>query len=162
MYIPILMVGAFFSSVVGLYSAIYVAKKMTKQVASTSIFAALINIVITVGLITFIGLYAAAIASAVAYLAMAVYRHYDVKKYVTITYEKNLFVKIAAVYALSIALYYYNNLIGNIANALIITIVVIVFNKSMIKVIKNKVFAIGSRRKNQPLNPDQEVQEELL
>lgn len=162
MYIPILMVGAFFSSIVGFYSAIYVAKKMTKQVASTSIFAALINIALTLALIRLIGLYAAAIASTIAYLAMAVYRHYDVKKYVTITYEKNIFLKLTIAYTLTMALYYYNNFFGNITNAIIITIIVILFNKTMIKVIKDKVFEVGSRRRRQPLTSEQEVQGEIL
>lgn len=161
LYIPILIVAAFFNAIVGLYSAVYVAKKMTKQVANTSIIAAVINIALTIVLMKLIGLYAAAISTAVAFLAMAIYRHYDVKKYVKITYEKNIFVKLAIVYAFTIVLYYYNNFLGNIANALIITIIIILLNKSIIKVIKDKVFAMGSR-KQPKLTPEQKVQEELL
>jgi O-antigen/teichoic acid export membrane protein len=161
LYIPVLIVAAFFNGIVGLYSAIYVAKKLTKRVASTSIMAAGISITLNLILINFIGLWAAAIATAAAYAAMSVYRHYDVKKYVTITYEKNIFVKLAALYALTMVLYYYNNVVGNIANAIIITIVAILLNKSVIKVIKNKVLSLGGR-KPKKLTPEQEVYEDSI
>ena len=72
---------------VSVYSAIYVAKKMTKQVATTSFIAAVINLVVDLVLIHFIGLYAAMITTAVAYLSMVIYRHYDLKKYVAIRYR---------------------------------------------------------------------------
>ena len=53
-YIPILAVGVVFNVGVSLYSSIYIAKKMTKQVASTSVMGAIINIVVNVLLIKFI------------------------------------------------------------------------------------------------------------
>ncbi len=81
-YIPILIIGAFFNSIVGLYSAIYIAKKLTKQVFTTSLIAAAINISFTLIFIHWIGIYAAAIAMGVAFLSMAIFRHYDMKKYV--------------------------------------------------------------------------------
>jgi len=139
MYIPILIVAAFFNAIVGMYSAIYVAKKMTKQVAVTSIMAAAINIALNLAFITFIGLYAAAIATAVAYLAMAIYRHYALKKYVTIMYEKNIFLLMTALYGAAIALYYINNPIGNVVSVLFILVAVFTLNKSVIRVIKNKI-----------------------
>ena len=106
LYIPIMVIGVFFNAVVGIYSAIYVAKKLTRQVMNTSLVAALLNIVLTVSLIPLFGLYAAAGATALAFLAMAVFRHYDVKKHVQITYEKGVFVILAVLYAVVLALYY--------------------------------------------------------
>ncbi len=118
-YIPILVIGAFFNAVVGLYSAVYVAKRLTKQVMHTSLIAAGLNIVLTIGLIPFFGLYAAAGATAAAFLAMAIFRHYDVKKYVVITYEKYVFIILAALYAIVMALYYMDNLGASISALLI-------------------------------------------
>lgn len=160
LYIPILIVGAFLNSIVGLYSAIYIAKKMTKQVANTSMIAAAINIVLAVVLIKFIGLYAAAIATAIAYSAMAAYRHRDIKKYVKITYEKNLFAKIVLLYAVAIGFYYLNTAIGNVISAIAITIAVLVLNKSVIRVIKNKVMSVAARK--QKLTPEQDEYENSL
>ena len=160
LYIPILIIGAFFNAIVGLYSAIYIAKKLTKQVANSSMIAALISITLTLVFTYFIGLYAAAIATAVAYLAMSIYRHYDVKKYVTITYEKNIFIILGMLYAFTMVLYYYNNLIGNIVNIVVIMATVLLLNKSIVKVLKTKVFSLVGRRKK--LTPEQQASEELL
>ena len=60
------------------------AKKMTKQVATTSMMGAIINIVVNVGLIKVIGLYAAAFSTMISYFIMMVYRHFDLKKYLNI------------------------------------------------------------------------------
>jgi O-antigen/teichoic acid export membrane protein len=138
LYIPILILGVFFNAVVGMYSAVYVAKKLTKQVMNTSLAAAGINIVLTLVLMPFIGIYAAAISTAVAFLAMSIFRHYDLKKYVTINYEKGLFFKIGALYAVAMVLYYLNTLVANIANFVIISFASFYLNRSAIKVIRNK------------------------
>ena len=77
--IPILVLGSVFNVVVCLYSAVYIAKKMTKQVASVSIIGAIINIIVNVLFIKKIGLYAASISTTVSYFVMMVYRHIDLK-----------------------------------------------------------------------------------
>ena len=160
-YIPILILAAFFNASVGLYGSIYVAKKMTKQVANTTIVAAIVNIALNLIFIKFIGVYAAAISTAVAYLTVFIYRHYDVKKYVKITYEKNIFINMAVLYTFAMVLYYYNNIFGNIANAIIITIIVILLNKSIVKVIKDKVLSLNGRRRPK-LTIEQEIYEDSL
>ena len=147
-YIPILIVAAFFNAVVGTYSAIYVAKKMTKQVAATSIAAAVINIVLTVGFIKIIGVWAAALATAAAFLAMSIFRHYDLKKYVTITYENGLIFKIIAAYCLVIGLYYIKSPISVAINILAAVGFAIYFNYSGIAIIKNKVLRLSKKRNN--------------
>lgn len=115
LYVPILVVAAFFNAVVGLYSAVYIAKKLTKQVMNTSLIAAGLNIVLTIGLIPFFGLYAAAAATAIAFLAMAIFRHYDVKKYVKITYEKNVFIILGFLYVVVGVLYYMDAMWASVA-----------------------------------------------
>ncbi|MDO5393743.1 MAG: oligosaccharide flippase family protein, partial [Mycoplasmatota bacterium] len=75
-YIPILTLGVVFNVCVSLYSSIFFAKKMTKQVASTSVMGAITNIVVNVLLIKYIGLYAAAFSTMIAYFIMMVYRHF--------------------------------------------------------------------------------------
>lgn len=106
LYIPIMVIGVFSHAIVGIYSAIYVAKKLTRQVMNTSLVAAVLNIILTVSLIPLFGLYAAAAATALAFLAMAMFRHYDVKKHVQITYEKGIFVILAILYTAVMTLYY--------------------------------------------------------
>jgi O-antigen/teichoic acid export membrane protein len=119
LYLPILILGTIFSTVVSFYSAIYIAKKLTKQVANTSIIAAVINLVVNLGLIWSIGIWAAAISTAVAYGVMAIYRHYDMKKYMTITYEKNLIIKLVLLYGVVSMLYYTNSLWTSVAGFIV-------------------------------------------
>jgi O-antigen/teichoic acid export membrane protein len=159
LYIPILVVAAFFNVLVSLYGTIYIAKKLTKQVANTSMLAAGINMVINFALIHFIGLYAAAISTVIAYLAMSVYRHYDAKKYVTITYEKHIFVKLTLLYTVVLLLYYYNTMVGNIMSAVFAATIAILLNKSIVRVMKNKVLSLKNRKK---LTAEQEEYENLL
>jgi O-antigen/teichoic acid export membrane protein len=140
LYIPILIIAAFFNSIVVLYSAIYVAKKMTRQVANTSMVAAIINIVLTIVLMKFIGLYAAAISTAVAFLAMAIYRHYDVKKYISIRYDKQLILILIATYTGVTSSYYLNIGAVNIISFLLISIFALAINKSVIRMLIAKVF----------------------
>ena len=132
-YVPVLIVAAFFNAMVGIYSAIYVAKKMTKQVATTSIAAAVINVVLTLVGIRYFGIWAAAGATAVAYAAMVVFRHYDLKKYVSITYERYLFVKLAASYAVVICLFYLGGTLAVGTSIIIAALVAVLFNISIAK-----------------------------
>ena len=121
LYLPVLILGTIFNTVVSFYSAIYVAKKLTRQVANTSIFAAVINLVVLFALIWFIGIWAAAISTVVAYGAMAAYRHYDMKKYMTITYERGIFTKLGLLFVIVTALYYMDSVWANIASLVTIT-----------------------------------------
>lgn len=119
LYVPILVVGAFFGTIVSIYSAIYVAKKKTKQVMNTSLASAAINIVLTLAFTPLFGLYAAAGATAIAFLAMAIFRHYDAKKYAAITYEKSVFAALTLLYTLIGILYYVHTIWTNVAALLI-------------------------------------------
>lgn len=119
LYVPVMVLGVFFGAIVSVYSAIYVAKKKTKQVMNTSLAAAVINIVLTIAFIPFFGLYAAAGATAIAFLAMAVYRHYDAKKYVQITYEKRAFIELTVASVVLVVLYYTSTLWASVMGLVI-------------------------------------------
>jgi O-antigen/teichoic acid export membrane protein len=160
LYIPILIVAALFNAIVSLYGAIYIAKKLTKQVASTSIVSAVINIALTVVFIGHIGLFAAALATVVAYLAMAVYRHHDAKKYVTIRYNVRMIVMLIGMFAVVIALYYLNSIVGNVASVLLAIGFGYWANKSIVTMLWNKVMAVTGRNKN--LTSEQEAYEDVI
>ena len=142
-YIPIAILGVLLNCLVSVYSAVYVAKKMTKQVATTSIFSAIINIVVDLVLVHFIGLYAAVISTAVAYLAMAIYRHYDLKKYVRITYRKYDII-LAVLGLVIVSATYYS---GNMTLYLIGLVCAVVYSITQNWKIICKVFSRGSLRK---------------
>jgi O-antigen/teichoic acid export membrane protein len=156
LYIPVLMIGALFNSVVVLYSGIYIAKKMTTKVLNSSLFAAAISIGLTLGLTPFIGLYAPALAVLVAYLAMAVYRYYDIKKIVAIRYDVQSFALLIIAYSVVIGFYYLDSPLFNIANIVLAGLLTLLFNRKFISSAKTKIFS-----RLRPLTPDQQLAEEV-
>ena len=145
LYLPVLVLGTIFNTVVSFYSAIYIAKKLTRQVMNTSIAAAIINLVVNLALIWLIGIWAAAISTAVAYAALAVYRHYDMKKYVTITYEKNLFVALILIFAVASGLYYANTLWTSVTGLILAAVAAYWLNRHEIGQMKSMI--VGRLRK---------------
>lgn len=138
-YIPILALGVVFNVGVSLYSSIYIAKKMTKKVAATSVMGAVINIVINVLLIKFIGLYAASLSTMISYFIMMIYRHFDLKKYLNIKYEKGIFIKTILIFAFTITLYYQRNIVLNIINLVVVVIYAFIINKDFLMGILNTI-----------------------
>ena len=120
-YIPPLVLATVFNVAICLYTQIYFAKKLPKKIAMTTIMGAIINIVINVIFIKFFGLYAAAFSTMIAYFVMAVYRHFDLKKYVNITYDKLLLLRSILIFAFTITCFYIDNIYVNII-CLVITV----------------------------------------
>lgn len=139
--IPILMLSSLFNVVVGLLSVIYIAKKDTKAVAKTSIFAATINLIVNLGLIKFIGLYAASISTLAAYFIMSIYRLHDVKKYILIKLDKKFILSSAIMIVILFVSYYINNVYLNIAIILITVLYAWLVNKNSVNSIIDMVKA---------------------
>lgn len=146
-YIPLLVVGVFFSSVLEIYSGIYIAKKMTKQVLKTSVAAAVINISMTVLTIQWLGLYAPAIAMVVAYLSMSIMRHYDLRKIVHIKYKLGTVLKVGILYAVVIALYYYNHFTTDLMAVVIAGVAMFFLNRGFMMIMWGGVAQKLSRKK---------------
>ncbi len=134
--IPILILGSFFNCIVLVYSAIYVAKKMTKQVALTSLFSAIINIFINLIFIKKMGLYAASISTVIAYISMAIYRHFDLKKFVKIKYERKTISLVTVGLIIAIISYYINDLYFSLVTLILTIILSILLNADNINAIK--------------------------
>lgn len=132
--VPIMMIGSIFNVVIGLISVIYAAKKNTKAIANTSWISALINIVVHLALIKYIGLYAASISTMIAFMTMAVYRIFDVrKKYLKIKIERKLIIQTIIICIIVLPIYYTANTLMQIV-ALIITILYVwLINKATLK-----------------------------
>ena len=144
-YVPILLLANIFSVLIGLIGSIYVAKKMTKEVAKTTMIAAIINLTIDVVLIKVIGIYAAAISTLVSYMLLAIYRYIDVQKYVKVKIPiKNIVVN-SIIFILVVVLYLYNNIALNVINLLLCILYAIIVNKELLIEFKK---VIGKKVKN--------------
>ena len=131
--IPILILGSIFNILVSFLGSVYVAKKLTKEIAKTSIIAAIINIVVNIALINQIGLYAASISTVIAYFAMFIYRWIDVKKYASIKTNKTLIAVLSVSFLVAIITYYLKMEIISIVVLLAVIIIAIYINKDSAK-----------------------------
>ena len=133
-YIPFLILGTVFNVVICLYSQVYLAKKLSKQVATTAIIGAIINVIINFLLIRKLGLYAASLSTAISYFVMMLYRHFDLKKYINIKIEKGLAIKTVIIFTFSIILFFQKNIYLEIINLLVVCIYAFILNKSFLTV----------------------------
>lgn len=132
-YIPYLVLGSVFNVAICLYSQVYLAKKLSKQVATTAILGAVINIVINVIFIKTIGLYAAAISTAISYFVMMIYRHIDLKKYVNIKISKGFITNTIILFSYSIFLYYQKDMLLNIINLIVVVSYAYLINRKFLQ-----------------------------
>lgn len=147
--IPILMIAVLFQVIVGLYSTVYVAKKKSVEIAKTSTFAAVINIVINLLLIKKIGIYASSLSTLISYLTMALYRYYDIKKYVDSPFSKKNIILSGLTAVIIIICYYLNILILNLISIVVVILYSFIINKKMINYVFNYVKKIIGRNKNE-------------
>ena len=130
--IPVFMLASMLNVVVGLYSVIYVALKKTKEIAKTSIYSGIINIVVHLALVKFVGLYAAAISSVAAFGVMAVYRYFDLKKYMNIRLEKRSMAVIVLLYCITCWSYYKGNMVVQGCVLLMVAVCSALMNRKML------------------------------
>lgn len=140
--IPILMLSTLCNIIVSLIGSIYVAQKNSKEIAKTSILAAIINIIINLVLIKFIGLYAASISTFIAYLLMAIYRYIDVQKYIKIKIDFKLILNTIIISIIVFVTYYLRITWISIISLIITVLYTIVINRNtmefVVKSLKNK------------------------
>ena len=138
-YVPILIVGALLSSVVSMMGSVYIALKKTKDVAVISLTAATLNIVLTVVLLPYIGIYGAAIATVIAYLVVLLQRNHDIKKYISISYDYIALAKITSAYILSLTFFYLPIQTLDMLNIIFVFIFVTLLNIADINKIMRKL-----------------------
>jgi len=140
MYIPILMMAVFAQIVCGLFSVIFMAKKDTKENAKTAFLAAIINIIFNILFIKWLGLYAAAISTLVAYLSMAVYRYVSVQKYVRIKIKSKVLVGSAIMCILACFAYYYEGFLIKVFALASVVLYAIITNFNILKSLWKTVY----------------------
>ena len=149
--IPILMIGVFFSAMIGVMSAYYIADKNTKIIAKTSMICAAINLILDILLMPFIGLFAASIASAIAYFVMYIIRYIDInKRYGVKNSPKLLLLLVVSTFVVFVSYYYRNMVICGIC-FLCICVMSILLNKKVIiggvEIVRNAIGKILKKKK---------------
>lgn len=138
-YIPILLYANSWNVLISLIGAIYIAKKRTKEIANTTLISAIINIIINLALIKFIGLYAACISTLISYMIMGIYRYIDCRKYVNVKLKIKKYIIYTTIYLVSTIFYLSNNIYTNIINSILVVIYTIIIYKELIKALAMKL-----------------------
>lgn len=105
-YIPVLLLGSLGNAMVSFYSGVLLAQQDTKRVATTSIMVAIVSIAVSLSLVTFIGLYAVAAGSAIAFVSLAVYRHLMIRSSLGIRYSSATLLIVLSALAVTLVAYY--------------------------------------------------------
>ena len=145
-YIPLLVIALYYGNMAGFYGTIFTAFKESKTIGKSTVCGAIINLVVHLGLIYFIGIYAAIISTLVSNYAVAIYRKTKLKKYVTLKPLNNYYLAIFML-VLVAGLYYLKNMYINILSLLVVLVYVFFANRPLINDIKKMIF--GRRKKKE-------------
>lgn len=132
-YVPILIVATYFANMAGFYGGIFTAYKNTNIMGSTTIVAAIIDIIFMITFIEGYGLYAISAAALISNFVVYQYRKIKVKKYIAL---KENIIKVILDWIITgviIAIYYSMNLFIQIIGVIIAFVYAGVINKDIIK-----------------------------
>ena len=136
--IPILFFAPFFFGMATFLGGIYVAYMKSKSVGVTTTIAAIINLVIDVATIHWIGLYAASISTLVSYVFLFIYRIIDVQKIIKIKYDVKHVILVVFIMVVESVLCFINNLPLNILNLIIGIILFFALNMGFVRTVTGK------------------------
>lgn len=132
-YVPILLTGSLFNVCFGLTQGIYTGLKKTRTLAKTAVMCAILNLTIDLVLVKYIGIYAAAISTCIAYFALCLYQYVDINKYFSIKLKISDKIYLLLIYFIGIYLYYLKNIYLSLFFIIISSSVILVFNINKIK-----------------------------
>ena len=110
-YIAILNLGAIFNIIMGFLGGVYIAIKRTKEIAKMNIATAILNILINLALIRFIGVWAAVVSTVLAYMIVFVLRFISIQKDIKVKLDYKTMAILLCLYGVSL-LGFYNNVLA--------------------------------------------------
>lgn len=137
--VPLLLFAMYFACVAKFYSGIYTALKKTKVMANSTVFAAIVNIVVNLIFIKSLGLYAAAGSTLLADIVLAAMRKKNLAKDIVFKTNYKKIVARSVVVFIVISLYSYSNWVKVSVSVIIAMVYAMVENKKVISNIINKV-----------------------
>lgn len=139
LYVPILLLATYFSNISGFYGGIFTAYKDTKIMGTSTIVAAIINLVLMFIIINFWGLYAVAISALIANIVVYQYRKIKVKKYVILIENRKKIIIDWIMTGIIFLLFYSMNINLQIIGMLVSVVYFVSMNYAILKLIKNKL-----------------------
>ena len=130
--IPILCLGVFFSCMSTFLGGIYVARMATRSIGVTTVSAAIVNIGLNALLVRSLGLYAASLSTLMSFAALFIFRMYDVRRLIELTYDIPHMIVILALLLLESAFCYFCRPPFYIVNILLAVVSGWVLNRNLI------------------------------
>jgi O-antigen/teichoic acid export membrane protein len=142
-YIPLMIIAVMPRALQNFISAVYQANGLTKQIATTTMLGAAINLIVSISLVYFIGIWAAVVASVITYLALSTYRYFDIRRYgIHLKMSRITLASFVALLLIILPLYYADNFWLDIVNVIIALSAGIAMNRKTLIQITKRVFDI--------------------
>lgn len=129
-YIPILAISIYYTNMSNFYGGIFTAYKETKIMGTTTLWAAVINILINLFFIPKFGVYAAAFSTLISNWIVYLYRRIKLREYIKLNekFEPEFWLLLIVV----LVTYYLNNIVINIIVFCVVLIYCIYTNKNFL------------------------------
>lgn len=131
-YVPLLLVAAAFSALSAYFGAIYSAIKKSFNVMLSTVFSAFINITLNFILIPKYEIMGAVIATAVAYIFIAIYRMIDTRRFFRFNISFSLLIAESLLVIID-AIFVSLDLYGGLVSIITITALIVINKKILIK-----------------------------
>ena len=138
-YIPILICASFFELFSILIGGVFIALKLPKQIATTTIIGGFINIAINTLFLKKYGLIVACISTLVSYIYISVTRYLKISKYLKIKLDSCKYFLIIILYIITVFIYYYKSVIASIISVVALCIVFLKINQKKLMNILKKI-----------------------
>ena len=135
--LPVLYGGMLFLCLASVIGGIYIAYKKTASVGISTMFAAIINLVIDVVFVSKIGIWAGSISTLVSYLALFVYRIINIQHFQKISFHYRKFIYGVIVILHSVFLFFKKTTFCNILNAFFAGGVIFIFDRNILMIFFN-------------------------
>lgn len=121
-HIPILIYAATFSGLSANIGSFYIAHKNTKIISKTTLYSAVVNIIVHLSLIRFCGLYAASISTLASFVFMFFFRIYHLKSIENVVFDiRKLIIQVPTMVVVLMS-YYSRNIIFQISAFIILCV----------------------------------------
>lgn len=131
--IPLYMIAVFFNALIGMLSSIYLSENETRQVAVSTMVAAIINVAVDFALIGTIGIYAAPVSSICGYASISAWRLIDVnKRHCKVGVQLRNLLTLAFMLLVSLLSYYSKTTTIQVISLLIVSIIALWVNQEVV------------------------------
>lgn len=136
---PLLILAMFFYVMSSFFGGIYIAHRRTMNVGITTVVVAVINLSVDLIFVNKIGIWAGSISTLLAYFVLYVYRMFNVQKFQSIQVNYMKQILLIVVLIVMLVMCFMKNMILNVINMVLGTLLFCVFNRQMIKQITSKL-----------------------